>query len=394
MGYVGNEPSVNFTSFAKQDITGDGGASYTLTHAVANANEIEVFVNNVRQEPTSAYSVSGTALTMTGNVASTDDFYVIYLGKALQTTTPPDGSVTTAKIVDDAVTSAKLDTNIAISGTLDVSGAFTSQGIDDNADATAITIDSSERVGIGTTSPASNCEIESSGDTTLRITAGGTSNDSKIDFVHGTTVDGGITFDHNGSYASEEMVFRVGNNTPHVYITGYGTVGLNKAVPAAQLHVKSPDMASQRDAINCQNGTNNTGGYFIRFTNSSGSVCGYVEQTGTAAVAYRTSSDHRLKENVVTMTGAIDRVKQLLPKRFNFIDDGTDTVVDGFLAHEAQTVVPEAVGGTHNEVDDDGNPVYQGIDQAKLVPLLTGALKEAIEKIEALETRIEALENS
>ena len=94
------------------------------------------------------------------------------------------------------------------------------------------------------------------------------------------------------------------------------------------------------------------------------------------------------------MTGAIDRVKQLLPKRFNFIDDGTDTVVDGFLAHEAQNVVPEAVGGTHNEVDDDGNPVYQGIDQSKIVPLLTGALKEAIEKIEALEARITALENA
>ena len=66
------------------------------------------------------------------------------------------------------------------------------------ADTTAITVDASQRVGIGTTTPASNCEIESTGDTTLRITAGGTSNDSKIDFVHGTTVDGGITFDHNG----------------------------------------------------------------------------------------------------------------------------------------------------------------------------------------------------
>jgi hypothetical protein len=108
MAYIGNEPSVNFTSFAKQDITGDGTANYTLTYAVANANEIEVFVNNVRQEPSVAYTVSGTALSMTGNVASTDDFYVIYLGKALQTTVPPDGSVSTAKIADDAVTSAKL----------------------------------------------------------------------------------------------------------------------------------------------------------------------------------------------------------------------------------------------------------------------------------------------
>ena len=95
----------------KQTITGNGGASYTLTHSVANAQEIEVFVNNVRQEAGVAYTVSGTALTMTGNVASTDDFYVIYQGKALQTTVPPDDSVTTARINDGAVTTAKLGAN-------------------------------------------------------------------------------------------------------------------------------------------------------------------------------------------------------------------------------------------------------------------------------------------
>jgi len=84
-------------------------------------------------------------------------------------------------------------------------------------------------------------------------------------------------------------------------------------------------------------------------------------------------------------------VKALAPKRFNFIADDSVTV-DGFLAHEAQTVVPEAITGTHNEVDDDGNPVMQGIDQSKLVPLLTGALQEAIAKIETLETKVAALE--
>ena len=91
------------------------------------------------------------------------------------------------------------------------------------------------------------------------------------------------------------------------------------------------------------------------------------------------------------MTGAIARVKQLAPKRFNFIADTTDTLVDGFLAHEAQIVVPEAITGTHNEVDDDGNAVMQGIDQSKLVPLLVGALKESITKIETLETEMTAL---
>ena len=120
------------------------------------------------------------------------------------------------------------------------------------------------------------------------------------------------------------------------------------------------------------------------------SVVGNINVTASTT-NYATSSDYRLKENVVDLDGAITRVKQLAPKRFNFIVDA-DTTVDGFLAHEAATVVPEAVTGTHNEVDDENNPVYQGIDQSKLVPLLTAALQEAIAKIETLETKVAALE--
>lgn len=108
MGYVGNQTTNSYTSLDKQTITGDGGASYTLDHAVANENEIEVFVNNVRQEPSVAYTVSDTALTMTGNVESSDDFYVVFQGKAIQTVVPPDLTVDTAKIKDSAVTTAKI----------------------------------------------------------------------------------------------------------------------------------------------------------------------------------------------------------------------------------------------------------------------------------------------
>jgi len=103
MGYVGNQTTNSYSSMDKQTITGNGGASYTLTHAVANAQEIEVFVNNVRQEAGVAYTVAGTALSMTGNVASSDDFYVIYQGKALQTVVPPDGSVTQAKLASSVI---------------------------------------------------------------------------------------------------------------------------------------------------------------------------------------------------------------------------------------------------------------------------------------------------
>ena len=118
MGYVGNQTTTAFTSMDKQDITGNGGANYTLSHAVANANEIEVFVNNVRQEPTVAYSASGTTLTMTGNVASTDDFYVVFQGKAVGTIVPPDGSVSTAKIADDAVTNAKIADDAVVTASI------------------------------------------------------------------------------------------------------------------------------------------------------------------------------------------------------------------------------------------------------------------------------------
>jgi ABC-type transport system substrate-binding protein len=103
-----------------------------------------------------------------------------------------------------------------------------------------------------------------------------------------------------------------------------------------------------------------------------------------SATSYVTSSDYRLKTNVSYDWDATSRLKQLKPARFNFIADA-DTTVDGFLAHEAQAVVPESVTGTKDEVDDDGNPVYQGIDQAKLVPLLVKTIQELEARITALE---------
>jgi hypothetical protein len=125
------------------------------------------------------------------------------------------------------------------------------------------------------------------------------------------------------------------------------------------------------------------------FYNPNGNV-GSI-QTDGSSTSYNTSSDYRLKENVAPLTGAIERVNDLQVHRFNFIAD-PDKTVDGFIAHEAQAVVPECVTGTKDEVDDDGNPVYQGIDQSKLVPLLTAALQEALAEIESLKARVTALE--
>jgi hypothetical protein len=116
----------------------------------------------------------------------------------------------------------------------------------------------------------------------------------------------------------------------------------------------------------------------------SGIVRGSISISGSTT-SYNTTSDYRLKENVVAMSGATERLKQLNPSRFNFIGD-TDTTVDGFLAHEVADVVPEAITGAKDAVDDDGNAVYQGIDQSKLVPLLVATIQELEARIAALES--------
>ena len=103
----------------------------------------------------------------------------------------------------------------------------------------AVTVDTSGKVGIGTTAPSTLLELTAT-DPVLTMTVGGTSNDAKIDFNNGTSVDGGITYDHNSSYASEKLVFRVGNNTSQVYITGNGFVGIGSSSPSNQVDIGHP----------------------------------------------------------------------------------------------------------------------------------------------------------
>ena len=142
MSYIGNPPAERFTSFDYQDLTGGTGTSFTLTHPVGNAQEILVMVNNVVQEPGVAYTVSGTALTMTGSIVAADDFYVVYRGKAIQTATHPSDRALTA-------------TDGTFTGDASVTGDLT-------VDTDTLHVDAANnRVGVGTTSPA--IALETSG---------------------------------------------------------------------------------------------------------------------------------------------------------------------------------------------------------------------------------------
>jgi hypothetical protein len=195
-------------------------------------------------------------------------------------------------------------------------------------------------------------------------------------------------------------------------------VGLT-SISGAAGKITSRGLTGSFYALRCDTGTT-VSDTVAAFSNPNGVVGGI--STSGSATAFNTSSDYRLKEDDVPMTGATERVKALRPINFAWKVDGSR--VDGFLAHEAQEVVPECVTGSKDAMrdeeyevtpaveevrDEDGNvtteavaavmgtrsvPDYQGIDQSKLVPLLTAALQEAITKIEDLTTRLETLENA
>jgi len=164
--------------------------------------------------------------------------------------------------------------------------------------------------------------------------------------------------------------------------------------------------ASGGDGINIVNSLGREGGSnvttykavrFMRIDGEGGA--GAIQEAGSIEVpnfsgnvSFNTTSDYRVKENIVNITDGITRVKQLLPRRFNWKVDPNLTQ-DGFIAHEAQAVVPESVTGTKDAVDSDGKIIPQSMDSGKLIPILTAALQEAIAKIETLETKVAVLES-
>jgi hypothetical protein len=217
-------------------------------------------------------------------------------------------------------------------------GAFTIDA--DEAAAIAFKTNSVERVSIGAT-----------GDVTLNET--GVDQDFRVE----TT-------------ASTHTFFVQGSN---------GRVGIGTSTPGYSLDLNGDlfnTVTSKSAMVINRSGTD---GALLSFFKSLSGV-GSISVTGSAT-SYNTSSDYRLKENVEPLTGAAARVLALKPSRFNWIADPDGDKVDGFIAHEAAGVVPEAV---HGEKDGDD---MQGIDQSKLVPLLTAALQEALTRIAALEAQ-------
>ena len=334
-------------------------------------------------------------------------------------------------------------------------------------------ITSTGAVGIGTAGPEKKLHIltSTSDDTPQVLIQNGSSGDASLTFnVSGQSYVVGIDQDDSskfkiaasGALGTNDRVtllssgnVGIGLTSPQskLHIGESATVGSNftTAVNNSQLFVHNVGANTNSNVIFAGGDTGASGGtgaysfgqngqgythwiFYHKPISTNQSSVGSISSTSTAT-AYNTSSDYRLKENVVEMTGALDRVSELKPSRFNFIED-EDKTVDGFLAHEVQDIVPEAITGEKDamqdeeyevspavyedvlhpaieeELDEDGNiiteakeewtenvlkteavkdtrqvPDYQGIDQSKLVPLLVGAIQELKAEIDDLKNK-------
>ena len=376
-----------YTATAGQTtFSGADDNSATLSYSTAN---LIVTLNGIVLENGTDYTAtSGTSIVLTVGASAGDELNVIAFK-----------SFTTADMVS-ATTGGTFSGAVGFSGGITGDVAF---------DTSTLKIDSSNnRVGVGITSPEAVTHIAgatadadgSLGSQSPQLIIEGGNNNNPFELGMDNSGATAIAFLQSRNKASGAQFLSLNPKG--------GNVGVGVATPTKTLDVRGQGLVSVDGNYRATNsgafnvspngnlaigigGDSDANYYAMIFHNSSNQPVGSIYCFGSST-SYATSSDHRLKENVADLTGAIGRVKTLAPKRFNFIVD-PDTTVDGFLAHEV-TAVPEAVVGTHNQVDDDGNPVYQGIDQAKLVPLLTAALQEAIAKIETLETKVAALENN
>ena len=201
-----------------------------------------------------------------------------------------------------------------------------------------------------------------------------------------------VTSDSNaGDDSGANLIFytkpEAGNYAERMRIdsTGALLVGTTSQITTSTeecVHIKNGDGAGQLFLDN----TRSSGNQYMVQIHRLGTRVGSI-QTSTSGTSYLETSDYRLKENVDYEFNALERVAQLKPARFNFIVE-PDVTVDGFLAHEVSPVVPQAVSGEKDAVDEEGNPDLQGIDHSKLVPLLTKAIQELSAKVEELEGKI------
>jgi hypothetical protein len=243
---------------------------------------------------------------------------------------------------------------------------------------TAVTVDSSQNVGLGTSSPISTAK------TSIKQASGGGTGSTQLHLEQSNATDGyGLKCDSaDGALAFSR--YASGSYTERARFNANGTLGIGSTSNNSGLTVAN--VGNNGWVINTivPVSTQYTHMVFSSPAGNPGSIT-----TNGSTTAFNTSSDYRLKENIAPMTGALSVVQQLNPVTYKWKLDGSDG--QGFIAHELQEVVPDCVTGEKDGINEDGSPKYQGVDVSFLVATLTAAIQEQQAIIEQLRADVEAL---
>ncbi len=245
----------------------------------------------------------------------------------------------------------------------------------------AMTLDASGNLGVGTTSPSTKLHTSAYAAVSATIDRTGDFGES-LQFVRA-----GVSGSASLGLANDNTLgmYTAGTERARIDSSGNLLVGTTSANGSGGLTVTPQGQGSNTPAILGFNKTA-SGNYYAAQFRHSGTIVGSIEYSDTAT-SYVTSSDYRLKDNIAPMTGALAKVAALKPVTYKWKADGSDG--EGFIAHELAAVVPQAVTGQKDAVDEEGNPVYQGIDTSFLVATLTAAIQELKAEVDSLKAQLE-----
>jgi len=400
MSYIGNNPNQQAFTPAVDYFNGTGSATaFTLSRPVASVAQVQVTIENVPQNPASAFTVSGSTITFTSAPPSgTSNIYVTYTSPITQVITPGQGTVTATSMASSTGTGAgvfQTSPTITTPTISSLSSASATALTLQSAGTTAITVDTSQNVGIGTASPNALLHLsKNSGAADLRMSVGGTLYLNMYASASDTTFN---------NVAATPLIFET-TNTERMRIDSSGNllVGTTTAVSTFTAsgtsnvaYISQTTGAGYPLQLNAQS---NAGSYYILNFLKNGTGISNITSNGTT-ISYNTGSDYRLKNNIQPLTSALETVSKLKPVKWDWKEFWGEGSSQGFVAHELQSVVPECVTGEKDAVetytDEDGNeqtrPKYQGIDTSFLVATLTAAIQEQQALITQLQTQITAL---
>jgi hypothetical protein len=362
---------------------GDSGAANRVTvQKLLN----DTLTNGTYTNAQLSGNLNVTQLSTLGTISSTTG--------TIQTLTSSTANISQGSAIFTKGTIATLNSTTGTIGTLVATGTITGSTNVVNIGSGQIYKDATGNVGIGVTSLISSIHVKQATPVS-KITLEDLSTNRVGQIGGGSDGNGGFLsflIGNNGGSIAEAM--RI-DSSANLLVGGTNTEPAGNSTSGVAI---KPPATSANGMVEICNANltalvlgSTTGDATLARFRRAGAPVGSISVTA-GATAFVTSSDYRLKTNLEPISNGIERIKQLPVYRFNWIADQSGNKVDGFVAHEAQPIVPEAILGAKDEIDAEGNPIYQGIDQSKIVPLLTAALKEAITKIEVLESKVAALE--